>query len=473
MRSLAVIALVGVAACGGGGGGSDQTPTPPSAVNNRPTIAAITDATLSVGETLTLRVSISDADFADAHTLTANSEDACVAPVTAAGTTLSISALVVGATTITVTAIDDSGADNAQSPAVTFNVAVKPVDQQDWALPRTAPVDVDIETCPVGAVLDHIFADRSVQAALLLRDGQVIGERYAEGYGRDDPGTSWSVAKSFYSAAIGIAIDEGAIAALEQKASDFLTEWIGTAKEDITIRHLLEMRAGLPDEVAGMLLQDNQTQFALERELVHEPGTTFLYSNTTSQLFEPLILRSTGTTAHQWLTEKVLRPIGIDTAAIGLWLDASGENPLTFCCIDMRPDDFARFGLLYLNDGMWNGLPVVSAPYVAESLVPQSAFYGLQWWVLNENFFGAAVPIDVPAAIGLDGQRIYLWREENIALVVLTKYQHFASQGYIWSLSNWPNTCTARNSCPDSSGGPVPSYDERALIERLAQLRGG
>ncbi len=339
-----------------------------------------------------------------------------------------------------------------------------------WTLERVTPGDVDTAQGDVDAILDHVFGDQAVQAAVLVKLGYIIGERYAVNYSGADLTTSWSVAKSFYSAAIGVAIDEGWITSLDQKASDLLTEWQGTNKEDITIRNMLEMRAGLPENV-GVFFETDQTAYALSQTLVNTPGTAFLYSNVNSQLFELLLLRATGLSAHLYLTEKILDPIGIDMTQAGLWFDSTGVNPMTYCCIDMRAEDFARFGLLYARGGTWDGVQVVSQAYVNESLAPQSAFYGLQWWVLNQNFFGTAAPVTVSAALGLNGQKIYVWPDEDVVLVVLTIYDHFQNQGYVLSDTNWPDTCTARNTCPNSTGPAVPPYDEFQLINLLSNLR--
>ncbi len=339
-----------------------------------------------------------------------------------------------------------------------------------WTLQRSAPGDIDIAQGDVDAILDHVFGDQAVQAAVLVKLGYIIGERYATNYTGADLGTSWSVAKSFYSAAIGVAIDEGWITSLDQKASDLLSEWQGTNKEDITIRNMLEMRAGLPENV-GVFFETDQTAYALSQGLVNTPGTTFLYSNVNSQLFELLLLRATGLSAHVYLTEKILNPIGIDMNQVGLWFDSTGVNPMTYCCIDMRAEDFARFGLLYARGGSWDGVRVISQAFVNESLTPQSAFYGLQWWVLNQNFFGTAAPVTVSAALGLNGQKIYVWPAEDVVLVVLTIYDHFQNQGYVLSATNWPDTCTARNTCPGSTGPAVPPFDEFQLINLLANLR--
>ena len=439
--------------------------------NKRPRIAFIEDQSLVIGDSIDIAVEVTDGDEMDTFTVAASAPDTCVADVVAVDDALTVTGLLAGHLDVTVTATDDSDTANDTSAPRTFTVEIRHPDAPEWALPRTAPANVGVSTCAVGNVLDHVFTDQALQAALLLRNGQVVGERFAEGYGVEDLVTSWSVAKSLYSAAVGVAIDEGHIESLDQKASDFLDEWIDTDKEDITIRNLLEMRAGFAD--SSIFVQFDQSQFSLNQPIVREPDTLFEYSNNTSQLFEPLLLRATGMNAHLWLIEKILKPIGIDDTAIGLWIDPSGVNPLTYCCIDMRADDFARFGALFANAGTWRGETIDSNEYVDKSLAARVGWYGLQWWVLNTSYYeGYEPPVHgISAAHGLEGQHIFVWPDEDIVLVVFTKYEHDASQGYVLSLVNYPSTCAARNSCPGAEGPRVPTYNEYELLSHMARLR--
>ncbi|MEM7363118.1 MAG: serine hydrolase [Pseudomonadota bacterium] len=361
-----------------------------------------------------------------------------------------------------------------ESASTQVPVSLAPGDQTQtleptWSLAGASPVEVGVATEDITAILDHVFGDDAVQSAMLVKNGYVIGERYIDGADAASLGTSWSVAKSFYSAAVGVAIDEGWIESLDTPASVHFAEWRGTDKADITIRHLLEMRGGLPAQ-SSIFVEFNQTEYALSLAKVREEGTTFAYSNPTSQLFSPLIERSTGQSAHDYLREKILVPIGIDPDTIGMWLDPTGVNPITYWGLDMNPEAFARFGLLYARAGEWNGTQVISPEYIAASLSAQSAFYGFQWWILNDTFFGQSVPINVQAALGLDGQKIYVWPDGDVVLVVLTRYAHDRNQGYVLSLTNFPDTCTGRNNCPTSVGDEVPGYDEHTLVELLAQL---
>ena len=354
------------------------------------------------------------------------------------------------------------------------NTAIAPTNNttpatQSWDLRRVSPSVANTSQANVNAVLDHIFTDQAVQSVLVSKYGLTIGERYATGYDKDSYGTSWSVAKSFYSAAIGVAIDEALIGSVDDKVSDIITEWQNTDKADITLKQVLQMRGGYSNQ-DNIFNTSDQTAHAISFPLASTPGTQFSYSNANSQLFEPILSRATGLTAHQYLANKVLAPIGINTNSVGFWLDASGTNPMTYCCLDMRPDDFARFGLLFARGGAWDGEQIISPNYVSQSMTANGA-YGYQWWILNSAYWnGRQVPIDIIAALGLNGQKIYIWPEQDIVIVVLTKYTHSANQGYVLSVTNLPNTCTARNTCRGAQDSEVPSFDQYDLISLIQAL---
>ncbi|MEM7077205.1 MAG: serine hydrolase [Pseudomonadota bacterium] len=362
------------------------------------------------------------------------------------------------------------GGSSAPAPVSTPTPATPAQLNATFSLATASPAEVGTTTAAVEAVLDHIFTDAAIQGVLVTKRGYVIGERYSAGKDAQSLGTSWSVAKSFYSAAVGVAIDEGWITSLEQPASDFLTEWQGGPKADVTIGQLLEMRAGLPAD-SQIFFADDQTAYALALDQTQSAGGAFVYSNPTSQLFEPLLQRATGLDAHNYLIDKILQPISVDSNTIGLWFDRTGANPITYWGLDMRIRDFARFGLLFARDGMWDGQQVVSADFANAATSTTSAIYGMQWWIMNADFFGTSTPIEVYAARGLDGQKIYVFEDADIVVVVLTQYEHPANQGYTLSDSNFPDTCTARNSCPGAVGGEVPGFSERELMGLLAALQ--
>ncbi len=362
-----------------------------------------------------------------------------------------------------------------------------------------ARVDSQLLGYPSEAVtklLDAIFlGDQATQAAMILKSGYVIGERYAEDRGAQDLVTSWSVAKSFYSMAIGIALDEGRIPSLDSLASEWLTEWQGTTKESITIRQILSMRSGLlpagaNNSVGGeeLFFSEDQTAFALARPVEYEPGSAFQYVNSTAQLMEPLLERSTGMEANAYLYEKLLRRIGVDQKTVGLWVDQTG-NSLTYCCIDMRIEDFSRFGLLVLSGGLWRGERIVSASYIANALSPwvgdSNSYYGWKWWILNDAFFDygsmsntnelleiftGVAPMTAVAALGYQGQSIYVFPQNDLVVSRFSLNNHEPGQGYVVSTQetiNFPDTCTARNLCSWSEGEPV---SQMGMVDFLSAI---
>ncbi len=336
-----------------------------------------------------------------------------------------------------------------------------------WSLERTDPNGLGIASNDIDALLDHVFTDEAAQGAIVIRRGHVVGERYATGFDVESLGTSWSVAKSIYATAIGIAIDDGDLA-LDTPASQWLDEWTGTDNEETTVRHILEMRAGL--ENAPIFVEADQTEYALSQSPVRDAGTRFEYSNPTSQLFEPLLLRATGRNAHEFIAARIFTPIGIEPTSVGFWFDPTAMNSMTYCCLDMTIEDFARYGLLMLNGGSWDATSIVSEDFVTTSRTAQSAFYGLQWWIMNDAYFGRASPLPISVAQGLDGQRIYVWDEFETIVVVLSQYDAEATASHVLSLTNWPRTCTARNTCAASTGEEVPGYDEWTFLSLLAAL---
>lgn len=369
--------------------------------------------------------------------------------------------------------IRTSPSDSNNSTTTNTDTNSQAANPLNWDLSRVAPANAGASQDAVDAILNHIFTDAAVQSVLISKQGFTIGERYADGYDRDSYGTSWSVAKSFYSAAIGVAIDEGFIASVDIKVSNIINEWQDSDKADITLKQILQMRSGY-DEAENIFFIEDQTEYAINSPLVNEPASQFKYSNANSQLFEPILSRATGLTAHQFLAEKILSPIGINSAEVGFWLDASGTNPMTYCCLDMRPDDFARFGLMMARNGRWQDQQIVSAAYVEQSLQANN-FYGFQWWILNSAYWGGEpVPIEITAALGLGGQKIYLWSEQEIVIVVLTQYSHSGNQGYVLDTQgnnvNFPNTCSGRNNCQDSEGAEIPQFDQYQLISLIQAL---
>ena len=172
-----------------------------------------------------------------------------------------------------------------------------------WNLERKRANELDTTSANVDAVLDHIFTDTATQAVVISKRGYVIGERYADGYDNNSLGTSWSVAKSFYSALMGIAMEEGWIQSTEQRASEFLTEWSDSDKADITIAQILSMRSGY-DGNDQVFFQNDQTEYAINLPSHHYQESALLIPMPTHNLW-----------SHCCAAQPAYRPMTICTAS--------------------------------------------------------------------------------------------------------------------------------------------------------------
>lgn len=274
----------------------------------------------------------------------------------------------------------------------------------------------------------YAFAEgRNTQGVVVVHDGAIVAEWYAPGADTDTYAASWSVAKSFTSALVGIALDEGLIPSIDEPMTTWYPEWAGTPREAITLRHVLHMESGLAwdedydpnavneSEIIRMGLAElDQLAYAASQPLEVEPGTRFSYSSGDSMLLSGVIEQATGMPAHEYAQEKLFDPIGIERAE--WWRDGQGHT-LTYCCLDATSRDFARFGQLYLDDGRWGDEQVVPADWVRASIEDTAATYpgyGYQWWL--EMAGDEGLP-PYYSALGHDGQYVHVVPEHDLVVV--------------------------------------------------------
>ena len=232
-------------------------------------------------------------------------------------------------------------------------------------------------------------ATARVQSVVVVHGGRVVYERYHPLDGPDTVFPSFSVAKSFTSALIGLLVGDGELALDEHPP---VRQWrkAGDPRRDITLRDLLQMSSGLEwDEVyeAGadpveMLGAPNAAAFVASQPLESEPGTVFDYSTGTTALLAGIAADTLGgcQEAITYLNRRLLDPLGITTER--LLRDPRGCS-YGGLGADMTTRDFARLGLLYLRGGNWDGEQVLPASWIDESRVPAATNpeYGLQWWL--------------------------------------------------------------------------------------------
>ncbi|MDC0188571.1 beta-lactamase family protein [Gammaproteobacteria bacterium] len=307
----------------------------------------------------------------------------------------------------------------------------------EWAI--KTPTELNINQEKIDHLFDLSLADDATQAVVLIKDGYLIGERYAEGFDQNSFGTSWSMAKSFYASLIGISIDRGEINSLDDKVSDYL-EYFNDERSEITIRDVLNMASGLqfPEhEHELMFFKHDHLAYAKNVGVEKEPNTLFEYNNVNSMLLGDILLKATGKKADELLNERVLKPIGADK--LTLWRD-SAENVLTYCCIDMSARDYSRFGLLFSRNGQWNDNQVISSDYVDETFTPYWNFtpkrftdldrgYSLHWWFSKNDEEG-----QIFNASGKFGQYIFVDRENDVIFTRITKYFPTSGSKQDWGI---------------------------------------
>ena len=306
---------------------------------------------------------------------------------------------------------------------------------ESWSVKN--PGELGVEASKVEKLFDLSFQDDATQSVVLIKDGYLIAEKYADGYDRESIATSWSMAKSFYASLIGISIEKGEIGSLDDKVSDYL-DYFNEDRENITIREVLDMASGLenPDhEHEIMFFLDDHLAYAKEIKRDKEANTVFEYNNVNSLIIGDILLKATGKKSDILLKERVLDPIV--TKNYTLWRDAA-ENVLIFCCIDMSARDYSRFGLLFSRNGDWNGQQIVPYDFVQETYNPRwttpsyhadmnSRDYGLHWWFSKNDEEGK-----IMNASGKFGQYIFIDQANDLIFTRVTKYTSTGGSKQDW-----------------------------------------
>jgi CubicO group peptidase (beta-lactamase class C family) len=280
-----------------------------------------------------------------------------------------------------------------------------PLPGEDWKVSTPAEQGLDPKLV---AELYHDAAElETLYGLLVVKNGYLIAEGYFNEGSVEQLSGRQSATKSFVSALVGIALDRGCLSSVDQKMVDFFPEFAGQTddprKEQITIRDLLQMRAGYPDEertppyFEELFFSDNWhwVPHLVDFPLTSDPGTAFNYSNLTSHLLGVIVARACETDLQSFAQEHLFSPMD---AEVGHWTaDADGYN-FGMSEINVTARDMAKFGSLYLNGGEYEGEQVLSADWVRDSLQRYSedikvgewitskygSFrglgYGYQWW---------------------------------------------------------------------------------------------
>jgi len=277
-----------------------------------------------------------------------------------------------------------------------------------------------------------------INSILIVKNGYLISEKYYKGFDKNDAHHVLSVSKSFISAMVGIALENGYIDSLDQKMLDFFPEYVtpslDTRKQEISIRHLLMMKAGF-DRVIEDYNQNwqnwvdspNWIQYIIEWPLVNEPGDVFAYITAETHLLSAILAKATGMSTLDFAENNLFDPLEI---SIQQWdIDPQGYYIGGFRMY-FTPRNMARFGYLYLQNGRIKGNQIVPREWVEESWQDYSGFnnvewgelknvgYGYQWWL------GELGDYKVKIALGYGGQFIIIFPDLDM-IVVATSNGNF------------------------------------------------
>ncbi|MBN2091725.1 serine hydrolase [candidate division KSB1 bacterium] len=339
-------------------------------------------------------------------------------------------------------------------PEPTPEISLPTVTDDGWEVASLNNVGMD--AVKLGQLLRRLeqIGEHRIHSILVIKNGKLVFEKYyaglkfnlgqytgGTGYDLNDLHVLCSATKSFTSALFGIAMDQGFIQSVEQKVFDFFPEHTdlllqAPAKSKLSIKHLLTMTSGLTyddeslpytdprNDMHRFYVSSDPIRFLLALPLYAEPGTIFDYANCNTNILGEIIARTVAERLDVFAKENLFDKLGIQQHQ---WQAVKNNVILSSGDLHLRPRDMAKFGLLFLNRGKWNGESIISSEWCDRStavfLNPNhynSEFqladgYGFQWW--QKNYFYQAKTWHSYFAWGWGGQTIIMLPELNLMVV--------------------------------------------------------
>jgi len=320
--------------------------------------------------------------------------------------------------------------------------------------------DVGIDEKTLGELVERIHDNtyQNIHSVLIVKDGELVFEEYFGGYEYDYQGDQFwgefteydiatihnlaSVTKAITSALVGIAIDNGFIKDVDEKVFAFFPEYShlnDEEKDRITLEHLLTMTSGLEwnemdvsvatrdtkNDLIQLFFVPDPIEYILAKPVVAEAGTRWYYSGGDVNLLGEVIKKTTGLRVDDFAEEYLFTPLGITEHE---WEYITPDIVYTSGDLKLRPRDMAKFGYLYLNDGVWNGERVVSKEWIEDSTreyiaIPHAGWaqeygdrYGYQWFL--KTYYVDSTPFDSFMRDGWGGQRITVFPDLDMVVIL-------------------------------------------------------
>jgi CubicO group peptidase (beta-lactamase class C family)/pimeloyl-ACP methyl ester carboxylesterase len=327
-------------------------------------------------------------------------------------------------------------------PATSYK---KPVQLNDGIQTATL-TEVGIEKNIIHAMTDSITNVNypNIHSVLILRNNKLVYEQYWQGndvvrgvgfvgfvdHHRDSLHDIRSITKSVVSAAVLIAVDQGKIKSVNQRIFDYFPDYSNYdtgLKRQITIKHLLNMTAGLQwneetfDTTHSEIRMNRSVDandYVLRQSAVDTPGKNFLYNGGLTQLLAAIVERGTGIPIDKFTEQYLFKPLGIKKYT---WVKVKDGSPSAAGGLRMRSRDLAKLGLLFLNEGKWGSKQLIPHYLLNEALQMHTKSvgnngYGYQFWIWNDTVL--TQPITTVQAQGNGGQRIAINKHFNLITVI-------------------------------------------------------
>lgn len=269
-----------------------------------------------------------------------------------------------------------------------------------------------------------------VTGMVVVRGGYIVHERYfGTEYGKSDPVKVRSVTKSVTGTAIGIAVADGLISSLDATLGELIPDRIPDGADpltpSITVRNLLTMTAGwqwdIGTDYQRLIASDDWAAYTLSQPVIYQPGTYYAYNSGGSHVLSVILSTVTEMSTADYVQDRIFTPLGI---ARPTWQQSPQGETVGGFGLELTPRNMAKFGLLALDGGRWEGKQIAPAEYMAAATSYQSAgdttgyaAYGYQWWV------GEAYGAPMYFALGFGSQYIYVAPDRDLVVVVVKGFE--------------------------------------------------
>lgn len=295
--------------------------------------------------------------------------------------------------------------------------------------PRRWEEDSEYNTKELPKTLVDNLKHSKTAAFVVIRNGKILHEQYWEGYNQLSQTNSFSMAKAVTVMLLGKALEDGVINTIDEKLSDFYTEFKEkTFGNEVTLKNLAQMESGLDwDENYNNPFLPNAKAYygkslvkaVFSRKFKENPGVRFEYQSGATQLLGFALKKALKKPLASYLSEKFWTPLGMEQDA--KWSTDNHGMEKTYCCIHSNARDFAKLGQLFLNDGKFGDQQILNTDFIEQMRTPTEKsenIYGMGLWINHDN------PIKHYYFLGLQGQYIIMVPEHNMVIVKTGSYSN-------------------------------------------------